>query len=219
MSYSTRPIEIIPNTVSSEDWRSPILASKERNAIQIFSAGSVVEAKGFNDLLKACLILRDNSIDINLTIAGKMGMLGEQLATLAETTSYKNWFKVLGPIQRGELKSFYASSDIVAFPAWWENFPLVCVEAMAAGALVVGSSSGGMAEIIEDGIDGFLVSPKSPQLLASKLKEIIDLPKQSKDQIRSAASKKVSDRYDVKAILEQQVKFYQRVINEKYGWQ
>jgi len=217
LSCSTRLIEIIPNAVSLEDWRSTILTGKERNAIQIFSAGSIVEAKGFNDLLKACLILRDNRIDVNLTIAGKMGILGEQLATLAETTSYKNWFKVLGPIQRSELKLFYESSDIVVFPAWWENFPLVCVEAMATGALVVGSSSGGMAEIIEDGVDGFLIPPKSPQLLASKLKEIIDLPKQTRKKIRLTASEKVRNKYDVSFVLKQQIEFYESVINKFIG--
>jgi len=219
ISSSTRQIEIIPNAVSSEDWGASIQARKERNAIQIFSAGSIVEGKGLGDLLKAVLILRGNGVDINLTLAGKMGKFGEQLATLAETTSYKNWFTVLGPIQREELTSHYASSDIVVFPSWWESFGLVCVEAMAAGALVVGSSSGGMAEIIEDGVDGFLVPPKSPQLLASKLKEVIELPEHSKDQIRIAASEKAKNKYDVKFVLKQQIEFYETVISKATGKQ
>lgn len=219
MSCSARNIEIIPNTVSTKDWKSSITLRDEKNPIKIFSAGSIVEGKGFADLLKACLILRGNGIDLNLIFAGKMGKLGKKLTALSVTTSYKNWFTVLGPIKRDKLKSFYASSDIVVFPSWWESFGLVCVEAMASSALVVGSASGGMAEIIEDGIDGFLVPPKSPQLLANKLNDIIAMPQLAKEQIRLAASEKARRKYDAKIVLKQQIEFYESIIRKSLGKQ
>ena len=45
--------------------------------------------------------------------------------------------------------------------------PLVCLEAMLSGNIVVGSSNGGMNEIIEDGKDGYLIKPHDPRRLGN----------------------------------------------------
>ena len=62
---------------------------------------------------------------------------------------------------------------------------MVCIEAMAQGAIVIGSNSGGMSEIMEDGRSGFLLPPKQPDLWANKILEItgIDIDKVTSGKI------------------------------------
>ena len=76
-----------------------------------------------------------------------------------------------------------------------------------------------MAELIADGVDDSLVPSKSPHMLPRQPKHVIELPKQSKDQIRMAALEKVKNKYDVKFVLKQQIEFYESVISKTIGKQ
>ncbi len=72
-----------------------------------------------------------------------------------------------GPVERSRLPGELEQCDAVVLPSRWESFGLVCPEAMMAGRPVVGSSAGGMADLIEHGISGLLISPNDPAAIAS----------------------------------------------------
>ena len=55
-----------------------------------------------------------------------------------------------------------------------KDFPNVLLEAMAAGLPIVTTKIGGLAEIVEEGVNGFLVDPKSPVELADKIALILN---------------------------------------------
>ena len=59
---------------------------------------------------------------------------------------------------------------------WWENAPLVIQEAQAQGRPVIASNIGGMAELVEDGVNGLGVSPNDPRALASAMRRIAEEP-------------------------------------------
>lgn len=62
----------------------------------------------------------------------------------------------------------YTEVDIVCIPSWWENMPMACIEAMLCGAIVIGTDTGGISEIITDSLNGFLVPTHSPRAIAEK---------------------------------------------------
>ncbi|MCC6661327.1 MAG: glycosyltransferase [Phycisphaerales bacterium] len=70
---------------------------------------------------------------------------------------------------RGELGPLIAGASVVCVPSLWDNFPNVCLEAMACGRVVVATRRGGIPEIIEDGVSGLLCDPGSGASLASVL--------------------------------------------------
>ncbi|WP_075091012.1 glycosyltransferase family 4 protein [Haloferula sp. BvORR071] len=71
-----------------------------------------------------------------------------------------------GPVKRTDLHAELGRCDAVVLPSRWESFGLVCPEAMAAGRTVIGSASGGMADIIEAGKSGLLVPPRDPAAIS-----------------------------------------------------
>lgn len=71
-----------------------------------------------------------------------------------------------------QLVAHLASSSICIFPSIWENFPNVCLEAMAAARCIVGSKNGGMSEMLADGA-GVLISPHRPKQIVSKLNDLL----------------------------------------------
>lgn len=64
--------------------------------------------------------------------------------------------------------------DVVALPSLWEGLPYVLLEAMAAGRGVVAARVGGMADVIENGVDGLLVPPRTPAALAEAIVKLFD---------------------------------------------
>src|SRR4029079_1777854 len=62
------------------------------------------------------------------------------------------------------LVSAYSSFDVLLVPSWEEPFGRVAAEGMAAGVPVVATSRGGPAELIEDGVTGFLATPRAPEM-------------------------------------------------------
>lgn len=72
-----------------------------------------------------------------------------------------------------ELLALYGAMDVVAVPSQFEGFGLSAAEAMAAGRPVVGARVGGLAEIIEDGLNGYLVAPGDSAAFAAALIRIL----------------------------------------------
>lgn len=75
-----------------------------------------------------------------------------------------------GPYARDELSARLAGVGWVVVPStWWENAPLVVLEAFRHGRPVIASGLGGLAELVRDGASGLLVPPGDPAALADAL--------------------------------------------------
>jgi len=70
---------------------------------------------------------------------------------------------------RPEAPELMAAADIVVMPSLDDPCPLVVTEAMSAGKPVIGADSGGITELIADGVTGFLAPPASPEAFAEKM--------------------------------------------------
>ncbi len=76
----------------------------------------------------------------------------------------------------GEALALYGAMDVVAVPSQFEGFGLSAAEAMAAGRPVVGTRVGGLSELIEDGVTGYLISPGDSTALAAALIRVLGDP-------------------------------------------
>lgn len=76
-----------------------------------------------------------------------------------------------------ESSTIYPNLDVLAVPSiWFETGPQVVLEAHAAGLPVVGSNLGGIAERVEDGVNGRLVPPGDASALAASLRALVEDP-------------------------------------------
>lgn len=75
------------------------------------------------------------------------------------------------------LQSFYDRIDILLMPSRSEGFGLTAIEGMARGCVPVVSDTGGLPEVVEDGVSGLLHSTESVDDMATKIESVVDNPK------------------------------------------
>lgn len=205
-------IQVIYNPIQTSRWKHKINNLPNNSIKTILFAGTICDWKGCGDLAEACKILQSNTqIPFELHLVGKTGTYAEELK---KKYGHYPWFKLIGKIPREELMRRYVEADVICFPSWWENMPMVCIEAMLCGGIVIGSNSGGMSEIISNGQNGFLITPHQPKSLAEIIKYVLNLTKEQKQEISRKAQQRIQNDFSMETILQQTILYYQDIIND-----
>lgn len=160
--------------------------------------------KGLDIFLKACKILKEKGIDFQAKIVGE-GPLKSLLQKEIVDLDLEDRVFLLDIMPQSELNHLYAESYLCVLPSLEEGFGLVLVEAQLCKRPVVGTRSGGITDIIQDGKSGLLVSPKDHLSLASAMERILTDEKLAfrlaEDGYQSAKAK-----FSPQAVLEQYLK-------------
>ncbi len=128
--------------------------------------------KGADDLIRAVAQLREAFPTLNLVAVGSGDDL-PRLKQIASDLKVSGAVHFLEGILRRELAACYSRADIFALPSTGEGFGFVFLEAMAFGKPVVGAAAGGPTDLIEDGVNGFLVPAHDPQSLVQALARLL----------------------------------------------
>lgn len=166
--------------------------------------GRLEGRKGIIDLAKAFIEVQRIVPSVTLELVGSSCFVpGTNL-------SYKNALETrfqrsgtearfIGGVDYHRIPEHLGRASIAIFPSIWESYGFVCVEAMAAGRAVVGSASGGMAEIIENGQTGLLVPPNQPKALVEAILNLLNNPKHVQ-KLGAAARNSVREKYNADVI-------------------
>lgn len=210
INISPRLMTAIKNPIDSSTI-TEVEVPRERNTI--FYAGTICETKGVGDLIEACQIVRSKGHDISLILAGKGGAYCGYLNDKIINNNW-GWCKIIGKVPREEIFKLYASTHVSCFPSWWDNMPMVCIEAMAYKSIVIASTSGGAKEFIKDGENGFLVERKNPQQLADTIIKAITLSEDEEKSIRDCAKNTILNNLSSEIIANQMLVFFDVVIKD-----
>jgi len=71
-----------------------------------------------------------------------------------------------------DVDQYIALYDVLLLPSRFDGRPLVAMEALACGVVVVASDVGGVPDLIEDGVNGFLVSPANADIFADQIRKL-----------------------------------------------
>ncbi|MEO1431360.1 MAG: glycosyltransferase family 1 protein [Cyanobacteria bacterium J06633_8] len=135
---------------------------------------------------------------------------GPHREALEKHFSGTNTFFV-GYLTGADLASAFASADAFVFPSRTETLGLVLLEAMAAGCPVVAARSGGIPDIVTDGVNGYLFEPKSDDAgaIAATLRLLEE--KQQREVIRENARQE-AERWGWSAATHQLQTFYEGIV-------
>ncbi|MEB3165342.1 MAG: glycosyltransferase family 1 protein [Cyanobacteriota bacterium] len=119
----------------------------------------------------------------------------------------------VGYLAGEELASAYACGDAFLFPSSTETLGLVLLEAMAAGCPVVGAARGGIPDIVNDGVNGFLYDPDQEGSLTSAVARLLGAP-DTRGSLRRAAREE-AERWGWAAATEQLRGYYRQVLGQR----
>ncbi len=187
-----KKIKVIYNGINISRFN---LTKKGKNQkAHIIYVGRLVEGKGVQIILKA-LSLLPKELAYHFTIVGD----GEYKSILEELTSeYKLIDNVEFVGRKNNIEEYIIDSDIfIHVPLFEEGFGITIVEAMAGGLICICSRSGGIPEIIEDKVNGYLIQKNDSEMLAERLEYVIK--KQSSEELNNIIvnAKERAKKYDI----------------------
>lgn len=153
------------------------LVRKPSAILRIGFAGGLVPSKAPDVLLDAIDRLPAGAVIVD--VLGSSGAYHGQdgYATAIEPRLQHPAIRRLGPLPHDRMPMALADVDVLVVPSIWiENAPFIIREAFAAGAPVVASNLGGMAEMVRHGVDGLLFAPGDSLCLAAQLRRLLDEP-------------------------------------------
>jgi glycosyltransferase involved in cell wall biosynthesis len=152
--------------------------------IRLLYVGTWLDRKGVYYLAEAFQILATKLPGARLTVAGCLQPEEEIRKFFAPAT--RDRLSVIPFIARDDMPALYAAHDVFVFPSLVEGMPLTLLEAMAAAMPVVTTETSGMADVVEDGVNGMLVPPANSQRLADAVEQV-SLSKDLRKQLGEAS--------------------------------
>ena len=167
---------VVPNGI--EDYYSVNDFQKNNNAeVNILYVGAMYPERGITELIQACKILNEENMDFHLNLMGMFfsTLYEKHILESIDKFNLNDKISFLGTKTGDKKWQIYNNNDILCFPSYVpsESFGLVVVEAMQFETPVVATNWNGIANIIDDNINGILCKPKDAYSLASKLKTLI----------------------------------------------
>ena len=165
---------VIPNGVDLGRFR-PSTRGRRRQGekIRCLAVARLVERKGLSDLIEALAALERGRFELEILGSGPDQ---QKLKDLADRLGVRREVIFAGAVGRSEVPGRFRDADIFTLASREEAFGNVFAEAMASGLPVVGTTAGGIPELIDHGKNGYLVPPREPRALAAAIRLLADNP-------------------------------------------
>jgi colanic acid/amylovoran biosynthesis glycosyltransferase len=183
---------------------------RREKPLQLLSIGRAHWIKGYDKALLACKILKEKNEDFRYTIIGGAG--DEELQFLIAELGLTDNVALTPRLSQRQVFQEMAAASVLLMPSLEEGIPNVVVEAMAIGLPVISTNCGGVPELIEDKVNGWLVPIRDPAALAEAISSFVALPLNEIQEVRSAARKKVEEQHALELMVCGMEGLYYQVI-------
>jgi len=206
MQIRSERMGVIHNGVNSKEFKS---TEGPERPYDIIYVGGLQKTKGVNYLIEAISIINMEKGKVNAAVVGD-GPEIKHLKRLAKRTGLSENIEFTGYQKPPEIIKFFSKSKIMAFPSQRENFPMVVLEAMAAGLPVVSTLVGGIPEQVVDKETGYLVPPRNPGDLAEACARLLG-DDRLRRRLGSAGRKRVLTNFTWDKIADQYIEVYKKL--------
>jgi phosphatidylinositol alpha-1,6-mannosyltransferase len=199
------PPRVMPMGVDTQRFSAEPTRGDDSGQNVLF-VGRLAKKKGVEYLIRAFPHVLARHPDARLMVVGDGPCHGE-LETLSAQLGLADRVRFAGAQPPAELPRFYSASRLFVGPSVvtrggdTESFGLVFVEAMAADCPVVGTSVGGIPDVVIHGRTGLLVEPESPAALAAAINRLLDAPAEA-EKMRALARRWVRRKFDWRQVAQ-----------------
>ncbi|MCG3182110.1 MAG: N-acetyl-alpha-D-glucosaminyl L-malate synthase [Planctomycetes bacterium] len=208
-------IEVIPNFIDTERFR-PGCCPDKRAQLAAPDEKIVVHVSNFREVKRPLDVVSAFAIAARETKA-RLVMIGDG----PELGACKELARELGIFERCTFPGTYDAiwellpqADVFFLPSDYESFGLSALEAMACGVPVVASNTGGLPEVVEDGVSGFLHTPGNVDAMAASIRKLLSDDELAK-KMGAAARERASSKFRREALLPVWEAYYERILSKK----
>jgi D-inositol-3-phosphate glycosyltransferase len=215
-------IAIVPPGVDLHRFQ-PLVRAEAMQAIgipperkNILFAGRIEPLKGIDTLLGALALLQANEPerldDVCVTIVGGDPWTPvpdsemQRLQAMAAELHLHDLVAFAGARDQDLLPYYFAAAEMVVVPSHYESFGMVALESMAMGTPVIASRVGGLAHLVVDGYNGFLVPAGDALTLSGRILDLLDKP-ENRQQL-SLNARAAAQKYAWPKIVERMLQVY-----------
>lgn len=173
----------------------------------VVNIGALVEHKGQRHLVDAAALVVREIPDARFVILGEGALKGALEQQVRHLHLEKHVFL---PGFRADVLGWLKGADVFVMPSEMEGLGTSILDAMAAGVPVVGSATGGIPEVIEDGATGLLVPPGDARALAASIVRLLREPA-LRERMGQAGWARARERFTVERMVEGTLRVYRHV--------
>jgi glycosyltransferase involved in cell wall biosynthesis len=174
---------------------------------------NVRQSKGYEFFIRAAKQVAGSDSKVRFVAVGDIdSALATPLYRILDELSLRNRFQFVG--FRTDVPEILSELDVFVLSSTAEGFPLVTLEAMAAGKPVVVTRCGGPQEVVDDGQTGFLVPNRDSEALAGRISEILAAPHRAAE-MGSAARCKVMREFSIAKMIANYEALYRNLLRSE----
>lgn len=163
-------ITLIPNGVDLAAFQ-PGASIPDDGPLRLLCVARLIARKGQRHLIEAVKQLTDEGIAVTLDLVGTGDALAAYQAQ-AHSLGVEDRVRFVGYVPREEIAAHYAAAHVFVLPSYNEGMSVATLEAMAAGLPVVVTRTGGTAELVEEGVNGFTFAWEDVDALTAHLRRL-----------------------------------------------
>lgn len=207
-----KPSYVVGNGVDTSIFKNKKLNNNDEfdasvRPFRLIYVGRINSQKGLVDLIKAVAFLKKSNFNIECTLIGT-GPFMSSLKKNIESLGLQNSFHFNGYVGSKELlNKYYNESDAFVLPSYYEGMPTSLMEAMACGLPCIATCVGGIPELIENEINGLLISPGNCMEFANAISKIYK-DKEYSSKLGGNAEEFIGRNYDWDLIAEKILNLY-----------
>ncbi len=177
----------------------------------LLAVGRLHPVKNYAFLLQACFFLRESGTNARCLIAGE-GPDRRRLVALIDELKLTDVVTLLGHIPHDEIGHYYEMADLVVLTSHSEGVPLVLMEAMACGKIVLAPAITGIPELVIDGKTGFLYPAGKVEEFVWKVRQMCK-SREALDPVRRNAREHVNSAFNqIRNVQEFADLFLQKIV-------
>ena len=181
------------------------------NATLVGTVGRLNRQKSPLDFVRMAALIHEQFPDVHFVWIGS-GPLDDLACRLSIELGLSGILHFAG--YRTDIPALLSCMDCFVLPSLWEGFPIVLLEAMAAGTPVVATNIPGNDEAIRSGADGWLVPAHDPAALAESVTDLLNNPQRA-EAFRESSKQRVEQEFTPGAMLDSLANLYRLVAFER----
>ncbi len=207
---------ICPTGADTSIFKKQVHTPSKSGNFELLFVGRMVDQKGVMYLCQAMRILRDSGAKVHLTMAGD-GAAMPKVKKYVKKYQLEDYITLPGWVQLQDQPEYYSIADVFVGPSiedengWREGFGGVFAEASAMGVPVIASNTGGISDVVKDGVTGLLVPQKNAQALADAIIKLKNDPELLK-KLAKAGPDFIENNYSLNVTVKKYRKIFEGLL-------